>query len=272
MTNLYTIGEVSRYMKISTKILRHYDHLNLLKPCYISPDTKYRYFSYDQFFIIDVIRYLNKTLSIPLEDIKKLLDKNKDYDKLSTFLESHREQLDKKIAALECSKQITDSLISDIKHQKKYPKKIEIYEQYLMNRNLYYFELDTSIYDIDKYVSRNVNNIINIDNGDNNTMCLLFSLSEYKKTQNLYVKGFGVFSDKKIPELKSKTLHEGRYINKRFLYSEENTINSLTDLIRYANIKNIKMDDTVFLVSKMVDLSASSKYGYFMELQIMNRI
>lgn len=272
MTDLYTIGEVSRYMKISPKILRHYDHLDLLKPCYISPDTKYRYFNYDQFFIIDVIRYLNKTLSIPLEDIKKLLDENKDYDKLLTFLDSHKEQLNKKIAALEYSKHITDSLISDIKHEKKYPKKIEIFEQYFMSRNLYYYELDASIYDIDKYINRNISNNINIDNSENNTMCLLFSLSEYMKTKNLNVKGFGIFSDSKIPELKCKTLREGRYINQRFIYSEENTKTALNDLIKCSDIKNIKIADTAFLISKMVDLSESSKYGYLMELQIIQHI
>lgn len=141
-----------------------------------------------------------------------------------------------------------------------------------MNRNLYYIELDTSIYDIDKYATRNINNIINLNSKENNTMCLLFSLSEYEKTQNLNVKGFGIFSDKKIPELKSKTIREGRYITQRFLYSEENTMTALRDLAKYASIKDIKIDDTAFLVSKMVDLSVCSKYDYFMELQIMNRI
>lgn len=272
MTNLYTIGEVARFLKISAKTLRHYDQLDLLKPCYISPDTKYRYFSYDQFFIIDVIRYLNKTLCIPLEDVKKLLDEDKENGKLLALLESHKDQLDQKIAALKYSRQLTDTLIADIKYKNKYSEKIEIYEQYLMSRSLYYIELDTSIYDIDKYVTRNISNIINIDNKENNTMCLLFSLSEYEKTQELHVKGFGVFSDKKIPGLSSKTLREGRYITERFLYSEENTKVALRDLTRYANIKNIKIDDSAFLVSKMVDLSVSSKYGYFMELQIMNRI
>lgn len=272
MTNLYTIGEVSRYMNISTKILRHYDHLNLLNPCYISPDTKYRYFSYDQFFVIDVIRYLNKTLAIPLDDIKQLLNENNDSDKLLTFLESHNNQLSEKITALEYSKKITDSLISDIKEQKKYPKKIEIYEQYLMNRNLYYIELNVSIYDIDKYVQRNLNNIIQMNSGENNTMCLLFSLLEYNKTQTLQVKGFGIFSDKKIPGLEHKTIREGRYINKRFLCSEENTVAALNELAKHADVNHLKIDDTAFLVSKMVDLSVTSKYGYFMELQIMNHI
>lgn len=272
MTNLYTIGEVARFLKISAKTLRHYDELNLLKPSYISPDTKYRYFSYDQFFIIDVIRYLNKTLCIPLEDVKKLLNEDKDNSKLLTLLESHIEQLDQKIAALEYSKQLTNTLIADIKNQKRYPKKIEIYEQYLMSRTLYYIELDTSIYDIDKYVTRNISNIINIDSKENNSMCLMFSLPEYEKTQNLHVKGFGIFSDKKISGLKSKTLREGRYITQSFAYSEENTMLALRDITRYANIKDIKIDDTAFLISKMVDLSVSSKYDYFMELQIMHRI
>lgn len=272
MTNLYTIGEVARFFKISAKTLRHYDELNLLKPCYIAPETKYRYFSYDQFFIIDVIRYLNKTLCIPLEDVKKLLDEDKDNSKLLTLLESHSNQLDEKIAALEYSKQLTDTLIADIKYQKKSPEKVEIYEQYLMNRNLYYIELDTSIYDIDKYATRNINNIINLNSKENNTMCLLFSLPEYEKTQNLHVKGFGIFSDKKIPGLKSKSLREGRYITQRFLYSEENTLIALRDITRYASIKDIKIDNTAFLISKMVDLSVCSKYDYFMELQIMNII
>lgn len=272
MTNLYTIGEVSRFLKISAKTLRHYDHLDLLKPSYISPDTKYRYFSYDQFFIIDVIRYLNKTLCIPLEDIKNLLDEDKNNDKLLTFLESHKEQLDQKIAVLEYSKQLTDTLIADIKNRKNNSGKLEIYEQYLMSRSLYYIELDTSIYDIDKYVSRNITNIINTNSKENNTMCLMFSLSEYEKTQNLRVKGFGIFSDKKIPGLECKTLREGRYITKRFLYSEENTLVALRDLNRYANIKNIKIGDTLFLISKMIDLSVFSKYDYFMELQIMGQM
>lgn len=272
MTNLYTIGEVSRFLKISAKTLRHYDQLNLLKPSFIDPDTKYRYFSYDQFFIIDVIRYLNKTLCIPLEDVKKLLDEDKNNSKLLTLLECHSNQLHEKIAALEYSKQLTDTLIADIKYKKESPKKIEIYEQYLMSRNLYYIELDTSIYDIDKYVTRNISNIITLNSKENNTMCLLFSLSEYEKTQNLNVKGFGIFSDKKIPELKSKTIREGRYITQPFLYSEENTVTALRDLTRYASIKDIKIDDTAFLVSKMVDVSVSSKYGYFMELQVMHHI
>ncbi|WP_077611488.1 MerR family transcriptional regulator [Clostridium sp. Marseille-P2415] len=266
MTNLYTIGEVARFLKISPKALRNYDDLDLLKPHYISPDTNYRYYSYDQFFIIDVIRYLNKTLNIPLDRVKKLLEENKESDNLLSLLESHRGLLEEKIAALEYSKLLTDNLISDVKYRTKYPEKIGIYEQYLMSRNLYYKELDISIYDIDKYVNRNIGNI---DNHETDMMCLLFSLSEYKKTGHLMVKGFGIFSDKKLPGLKLKTLREGRYITKSFLYSEENTMSTFNELDKYSKIKDLELENTAFLISKMVNLQACSKYDYCMELQII---
>ncbi|MBN4049332.1 helix-turn-helix domain-containing protein [Clostridium estertheticum] len=272
MTKLYSIGEVSRILNIPPKALRHYDEINLIKPSYIDVDTRYRYYNYEQFFIIDIIRYLNKILYVPLGDVKKLIDENKENDKLLTLLESHKEQLDKKIAELKYSKRITDGLIADIKYREKYPEKNEIYEQYLMNRNFYYIKLDISIYDIDKYVNRNTIDTINIDNSENNVMCSIYSLSKYEKTQKLQVKGFGIFSDKKIPGLKSKILPEGRYITKRFLYSEENCSAALRDLLRYAHTTNIKLDDTVYLVSKMINVSASSKYDYYMDLQIMHLI
>lgn len=269
MTNLYTIGEVSRFLKISTKALRHYDEMELLKPYYIAPDTNYRYYSYDQFFTIDVIRYLNKTLSIPLDNVKKLLEENKESDYLLELLESHKKFLNEKIAAMEYSKQLTDNLIRDTKYRKKYPEKIGIYEQFLMSRNLYYKEMNTSIYDIDKYVTRNFENM---EPDKNNIMCLLFSLSEYKRTQQLMVKGFGVFSDNKLPGLKCKTLRDSRYLTKSFLYSEEKTMSTLNELDKYAGIRSIELEDTAILISKMVNLEVYSKYDYCMELQIICRL
>ncbi|MBU3100820.1 MULTISPECIES: MerR family transcriptional regulator [Clostridium] len=272
MTKLYSIGEVSRILNIPPKALRHYDEINLIKPSYTDTDTRYRYYNYEQFFIIDIIRYLNKMLYVPLENIKKLIDENKEKDKLLSILESHKDLLDKRIAELEYSKRITDGLIADIKYRDKYPEKIEIFEQYLMNRYLYYIELDISIYDIDKYVNRNTIDTITIDNSENNVMCSIYSISEYAKTKKLQVKGFGIFSDQKISRLKTIFLNEGRYITKRFLYSEENCSAALRDLLRYAHTNNIKLDDTVYLVSKMVNVSASSKYGYYMDLQIRHLI
>ncbi|MEL7655043.1 MAG: MerR family DNA-binding transcriptional regulator, partial [Bacillota bacterium] len=266
MTKLYSIGEVSHILNIPVKALRNYDQINLLKPSYIDTSSKYRYYSYDQFFIIDIIRYLNKMLCVPLEDIKVLIDESKGTERIISLLESHKNQLDQKISELEYSKRVTDSLITDIKYKMRYPDKIEIYEQYLLARNLYYIELDISIYDIDKYVNRNTIDSFNKDNNESNIMCSYYTIPEFIASQHLQVKGFGIFSDQKIPGLKLKVLPEGRYITKRFLYSEENLSGALNDLIRYAHANDIDLGNTAYLVSKMINLSASSKYKYYMEL------
>ena len=270
MAKLYSIGEVSRILNIPAKALRNYDQIDLLKPSHTDPFTKYRYYHYEQFFIIDVIRYLNKTLNVSLDDIKKLIGESEGNDKLLTLLESHRNQLGQKIYELEYSKKVTDSLIADLKYRMKYPERIEIFEKYLLARNFYYNELDISIYDLDKYVSRNTMDAFNKCNNENNVMCTYYSIPEFKTTQQLQVRGFGIFSDQKIPGLKLMSLPEGRYITKRFLYSEENLSSALSELIQFSEEHKIHIGSAAYLVSRMVNVSVSSKYNYHMDLQILH--
>lgn len=272
MTKLYSIGEVSRILNIPVKALRNYDQIHLLKPSQIDTFTKYRYYSYDQFFTIDVIRYLNKTLNVPLEDIKILIDGKNGNDKLLTLLESHRNQLNQKINELDYSKKVTDSLITDLKYRMKYPERMEVFEQYLLARNLYYKELDVSIYDLDKYVSRNTMDALNKGNTENNVMCTYYSIPEFKETDRLQVRGFGIFSDQKIPGLKLKILPEGRYITKRFLYSEENLSAVLSEMVGYAEERSLHISGTAYLISKMVNVSVGSKYNYYMDLQLLHHL
>lgn len=271
MKKLYSIGEVSRILNIPTKALRNYDQLNLIKPAQVDAQTKYRYYSYDQFFTIDVIRYLNKMLFVPLEDIRELMIEDKDHQQLLSLLETHKNSLEQKISELEYSRRVTEGLISDIKYRENRDAAIPIHEEYLLTRNLYYKELNVSIYDLDKHVSRISIDAGNIHNRENNIMCTLYSVADYELNQALNVKGFGIFSDKKMPGLKSKLIPEGRYLTQRFLYSEENCLAALRNLIRYSLTNDIKLDDTVYLISRMVKVSANTKYDYYMDLQIMRR-
>lgn len=270
MTKLYSIGEVARILNIPIKALRNYDQINLLKPSQTDAFTKYRYYSYDQFFIIDVIRYLNKTLNVPLEDIKILINESNGIDKLLTILESHQDHLNQKINDLEYSRKVTNGLITDLKYRMRNPEKIEIFEQYLLARTLYYNELNVSIYDLDKYVSRNAMDGFNKSNNETNVMCTYYSISEKQADNHLQVRGFGIFSDHKISGLKCKILPEGRYITKRFLYSEENLFTALSELVQFTKERNIHIDDHAYLVSKMVNVSVASKYNYYMDLQLLH--
>ena len=56
--NLFPIGEVSKLFHISVSSLRHYEHIGLLTPEYISSDSGYRYYGTEQFEVLNTIRYL----------------------------------------------------------------------------------------------------------------------------------------------------------------------------------------------------------------------
>lgn len=68
----YTVGEVSKITGVPKDTLLYYDRINLLKPKYVDPETKYRYYTYEQFWHIDII-ICCRNLDIPLAKIREIL-------------------------------------------------------------------------------------------------------------------------------------------------------------------------------------------------------
>ncbi len=54
--NLFSIGEISAIKGITVKALRFYEKIGLLKPCFINPSNRYRFYSIEQFILIDIIK------------------------------------------------------------------------------------------------------------------------------------------------------------------------------------------------------------------------
>ena len=52
LDELYTIGEISKLTAISARMLRHFDKIGLLKPHYVDPENKIRYYEDEQIVII----------------------------------------------------------------------------------------------------------------------------------------------------------------------------------------------------------------------------
>jgi len=69
---VFTIGQFSKICRVTTKTLRHYDEIDLLKPARVDPLTGYRYYTIGQ---IDEFRRITllKELGFSLEAIKRLL-------------------------------------------------------------------------------------------------------------------------------------------------------------------------------------------------------
>lgn len=77
--NLFRIGEVAKMFHLSVSSLRHYENIGLLSPEYISRESGYRYYSAEQFEILNTIRYL-RALDMPLSEIEQFLaDRDIDY-------------------------------------------------------------------------------------------------------------------------------------------------------------------------------------------------
>lgn len=69
---MFLIGEFSNISRVSKRLLRHYDEINLLKPAHIDPRTNYRYYSAGQLSRLNQILAL-KELGLSLEQIKRMV-------------------------------------------------------------------------------------------------------------------------------------------------------------------------------------------------------
>jgi DNA-binding transcriptional MerR regulator len=103
MKELYTIGEVSAMLGISTQTIRYYDKIGLATPAVVDRQTGYRRYSYDQIHFFDRIRYLQE-FGLSLSDIRQALEKNSVQD-LVGMLKRRKDQVQKEIAELENTKE-----------------------------------------------------------------------------------------------------------------------------------------------------------------------
>ena len=65
-----TIGELSKFSRVTRAILIHYDKIGVLKPVYVN-EHNYRYYSFDQIGWVNFIRTM-QLLGMPLKDIKNI--------------------------------------------------------------------------------------------------------------------------------------------------------------------------------------------------------
>ncbi|MGG7176830.1 MerR family transcriptional regulator [Clostridium paraputrificum] len=86
---MYTIGMFSNINKITTKTLRHYDEIGLLKPAVVDKFTGYRYYTTDQLPKLHEIITL-KQMGLALQDIKEVIENTK---ALELFLKLKEEEI-----------------------------------------------------------------------------------------------------------------------------------------------------------------------------------
>jgi len=98
--NLLSIGEIAKITETSIKSLRYYERIGAIEPAYIDPNSKYRYYSIEQTYVVGLIRACVE-LDIPIKDIIKFTDA--DNIDFRNFLEYGEQIANKKLKAIKSS-------------------------------------------------------------------------------------------------------------------------------------------------------------------------
>ncbi|SFD93721.1 DNA-binding transcriptional regulator, MerR family [Bacillus sp. OV194] len=99
MKNRFSIGQMAKLHNIPVKTLRYYDEIGLFTPVNVDPVSGYRYYSIEQFELLDIIYYL-KSMGVPLKQIKLQLEK-RNLNSFLDILQKHKEDAEEKIRELE---------------------------------------------------------------------------------------------------------------------------------------------------------------------------
>ncbi|MCK6257286.1 MerR family transcriptional regulator [Fictibacillus sp. KIGAM418] len=116
MKNRFSIGQMAKLHSIPVKTLRYYDEIGLFTPVNVDPVSGYRYYSFEQFELLDIIYYL-KSMGVPLKQIKLQLEK-RNLDSFLDILQNHKEDAEEKIRELESISKRLEHRITEIQKTK----------------------------------------------------------------------------------------------------------------------------------------------------------
>lgn len=102
MKNLFSISETAKIVNTTTETLRHYDRIDLVKPCKVDEWTGYRYYSPQEIVRLNTIKTL-RYMDFTLSEIKNILSYN-DFNKIVNALKQAEINADEKIAELNYAK------------------------------------------------------------------------------------------------------------------------------------------------------------------------
>lgn len=128
---LLSTGELAKHLKVSVRTLRYYDQIGLVQPTERGAGGK-RFYSEADIFTLEKILLL-KTLSLSLEDSKKIIQEQS----MMSILLTHRASLKEKLEALNESIQHTTSLIHvlDLEGELKWQDVLALVVEYETERD-----------------------------------------------------------------------------------------------------------------------------------------
>jgi len=146
--NLLTIGEVAKLSGASIHSIRYYERIKVLTPAYTDPDTGYRYYSFDQLHLLEVISFCIE-MDIPLKDMHRFTQAGDIVD-ARAFLNEGKNIAIKKISAIKQSLRFLKDIERQMDIVEKY-KPGQIYTRHITEKVFYvhYYPTITGMSPID---------------------------------------------------------------------------------------------------------------------------
>jgi DNA-binding transcriptional MerR regulator len=139
---MFTVKQLSRMAGITPRTLHYYDEIGLLKPSQVG-DNGYRYYGEESLFRLQQVM-LYRQLDMPLENIKQIMAR-RDFDVMSA-LETHKQELRKRIVHMERLINTVDDTILHLKGQKEMSQK-QLFEPFSDEQQAAYEKEAMQMYD-----------------------------------------------------------------------------------------------------------------------------
>ena len=118
MKQHFSIGQTARINGVPVKTLRYYDEIGLLHPSYVHPETGYRYYTQEQFYLIDIIKFA-KRLGLSLEDTKALMVPGS-LENMIELLELQQQRAEQQLQDLMAMRRTIDRHLEDLRRVQAY--------------------------------------------------------------------------------------------------------------------------------------------------------
>lgn len=118
---MYKIGDFSKLGQVSVRMLRHYDHIDLLKPEDIDPFTGYRSYSIKQLPTLNRIVVLKES-GFSLQEIKELVKGELSLESLKAIHLEKQKKIEKELKLAEIQLHRVSLRLEQIENEKKAPQ------------------------------------------------------------------------------------------------------------------------------------------------------
>ena len=145
---LLSIGDMAKLTGASLRSLRYYEKLGILTPTHIDPDSGYRYYSFDQTHLVEIIMFCIE-LDIPLKEFVQFSDADGVMD-YRAFFKKGREIALQKQKNIERGLKLIDDIGRKMDLTQSYQPG-EIYEREITPRYFYTKPCGTSLKDVDLF-------------------------------------------------------------------------------------------------------------------------